>query len=223
MIKIKICGIKRREEIQYANKLKPDYIGFVFAKSKRKVTKEDAAVLSSELDKGIKSVGVFRNNSLEEIIDILKTVPLLAVQLHGDEDEEFIKTLKDNINEISNSRNIEIWKAISVDNTEYIEKYLLCHREDKLSKDVLIDKFLIDGCNPGSGKTYSLDHIKDKFLLDNCFLAGGITPDNVLERINEVNPMGVDVSSGVEIISKDNESVKSYEKMKDLIDKVRDL
>ena len=223
MIKIKICGIKKREEIQYANKLKPDYIGFVFAKSKRKVTKEDAAVLSSELDKGIKSVGVFRNNSLEEIIDILKTVPLSAVQLHGDEDEEFIKTLKDNINEISNSRNIEIWKAISIDNTEYIEKYLLCHREDKLSKDVLIDKFLIDGCNPGSGKTYSLDHIKDKFLLDNCFLAGGITPDNVLERISEVNPMGVDVSSGVEIISKDNESVKSYEKMKDLIDKVRDL
>lgn len=223
MIKIKICGIKRREEIQYANKLKPDYIGFVFAKSKRKVTKEDAAVLSSELDKGIKSVGVFRNNSLEEIIDILKTVPLSAVQLHGDEDEEFIKTLKDNINEISNSRNIEIWKAISVDNTEYIEKYLLCHREDKLSKNVLIDKFLIDGCNPGSGNTYSLDYIKDKFLLDNCFLAGGITPDNVVERINEVNPMGVDVSSGVEIISKDNESVKSYEKMKDLIDKVRDL
>lgn len=221
MIKIKICGIKRKEEIKYVNDLKPDYIGFVFAKSKRKVTKENAAQLSLELSKNIKAVGVFRNNSIEEIIDVLKVVPLSAVQLHGDEDEQFIKVLRNNIinsNEISNKNNIEIWKAISVDSLEYIKKYLLSS-----SENTLIDKFLIDGVDPGSGKTYSLSNIKNKLHLDNCFLAGGITPDNVIERIQAVNPMGIDVSSGVETLSYNNEYVKSYEKIKSLIDKVRKL
>ena len=72
MIQIKICGITNKEEIEYLNILKPEYIGFVFAKSKRQVTGEKANELCLNLDNNIKRVGVFRNNSIDEILDILE-------------------------------------------------------------------------------------------------------------------------------------------------------
>lgn len=223
MIKIKICGITNKQEIEYLNTLKPEYIGFVFTKSTRKVTGEKAKGLCESLDKEIKTVGVFKDNSLNEILDVIKEIPLDIIQLHGKEDANFILSLKKNLSEAT-----KIWKALSISNAENIRKYK--------QNNNLIDTFLIDGDKPGSGETFSLENIgeyfegrklghEDEFVKKkhNFFLAGGITPENVIERILKANPIGVDVSSGVEVIDENGNKTKSYEKMKSLIDKVRKI
>ncbi len=228
MIQVKICGITNKKEIEYLNILKPEYIGFVFTKSKRQVTGNQANELCSNLNEEIKKVGVFRDNSIEEILDILDKVDLNVIQLHGSEDEEFITLLKKTIN-----KSMEIWKAISIKDIESVKKYIISNKQDN-EGDNLIDNILIDGENPGSGEAFSLENISEYFKKNceaikendcfkqyNFFLAGGITDKNVINRIAEVKPMGVDVSSGVEIIDENGIRTKSFEKMKNLIEKVR--
>ena len=231
MIKVKICGITNSKEIEYLNILKPEYIGFVFTKSKRQVSGEEVNELCLNLNKEIKKVGVFRDNSLEEILAVLDKVELDVIQLHGSEDEKFITSLRDSIN-----KSMEIWKAVSIKDGEIIKKYIVGNKVDSKG-DKLIDNILIDGENPGSGETFSLKNIGEYFkdngeieneenpLLNqyNFFLAGGITDENVLERIAQANPIGVDVSSGVEIIDENGIRTKSFEKMKSLIEKVRSI
>ena len=233
MIKVKICGITNKKEIEYLNILKPEYIGFVFTKSKRQVTGEEANGLSLNLDKNIKKVGVFKENSIDEILDILGKVDLDVIQLHGKEDEEFINSLKKSMN-----KSIKIWKAISIKDIANLEKYIRSNKQlacNENDGNNLIDNFLIDGDNPGSGEGFSLENINKYFReycktnhVDDCnfkqynfFLAGGITDENVTLRIAKVNPIGVDVSSGVEIIDENGTRIKSFEKMKNLIEKVR--
>ena len=231
MIKVKICGITNSKEIEYLNILKPEYIGFVFTKSKRQVSGEEVNELCLNLNKEIKKVGVFRDNSLEEILAVLDKVELDVIQLHGSEDEKFITSLRDSIN-----KSMEIWKAVSIKDGEIIKKYIVGNKLNNKG-DKLIDNILIDGENPGSGETFSLKNIGEYFkdngeieneenpLLNqyNFFLAGGITDENVLERIAQANPIGVDVSSGVEIIDENGIRTKSFEKMKSLIEKVRSI
>ena len=233
MIQVKICGITNKDEIEYLNILKPEYIGFVFTKSKRQVTGEEANGLSLNLDKNIKKVGVFKENSIDEILDILGKVDLDVIQLHGKEDEEFINLLKKSMN-----KSIKIWKAISINDIANVEKYIRSNKQlagNENDGDNLIENFLIDGDNPGSGEAFSLENINKYFWkycktnhVDDCvfkqynfFLAGGITDENVTLRIAKVNPIGVDVSSGVEIIDENGTRIKSFEKMKSLIEKVR--
>lgn len=227
MIKVKICGITNKREIEYLNILKPEYLGFVFTKSKRQISGEDANELCLNLNKEIKRVGVFRDNSLEEILDVLNKVELDVIQLHGSEDEKFIISLRDSIN-----KSMEIWRAVSIKDWETLLKYIASNKVDSKG-DKLIDNILIDGENPGSGEIFSLKNIGEYFKDDeitneensfkqyNFFLAGGITDKNVLERIAEANPIGVDVSSGVEIIDENGIRTKSFEKMKSLIEKVK--
>lgn len=228
MVKVKICGITNSKEINYLNILKPEYIGFVFTRSKRQVSGKESNELCLNLNKEIKKVGVFRNNSLPEILDILDKVNLDVIQLHGSEDEEFITSLRDSIN-----KSMEIWKAVSIKDVEILKKYIAGNKLDNKG-DKLIDNILIDGENPGSGETFSLKNIGEYFKDDdeitneensfkqyNFFLAGGITEDNVLERIAKANPIGVDVSSGVEIIDENGIRTKSFEKMKSLIERLR--
>lgn len=230
MIKVKICGITNSKEIEYLNILKPEYIGFVFTTSKRQISAEEANELCLNLNKETKRVGVFRDNSLEEILDVLNKVALDVVQLHGSEDEKFIVLLRNSIN-----KSMKIWKAVSIKDGEMLKKYITSNKLDNKG-DKLIDNILIDGENPGSGETFSLKNIGEYFK-DNCeiqneenplnqfnfFLAGGITDQNVLERIAEANPIGVDVSSGVEIIDENGRRTKSFEKMKRLIEKLRSI
>lgn len=220
MIKIKICGITNEKEIEYINILKPEYIGFVFTKSKRQVSGMKAKELTMGLGKEVKTVGVFKDNSLDEILDVIKVIQLDAIQLHGKEDVDFISVLRKNL-----AGTICIWKALSISD---IESYI---SNNCFGNNSLINEFLIDGDNPGSGETYSLKNINEYFKLNylgksisntnQFFLAGGITPKNVIERISEANPIGVDVSSGVEVIDENGIRTKSFEKMKDLIEKVR--
>lgn len=223
MIQIKICGITNKKEIEYLNILKPEYIGFVFTKSKRQITSKEAKDLCLNLDKKIKTVGVFKDNSINEILDVLEMVPLDIIQLHGKEDEQFISVLKKNINDA-----VEIWKALSVKDSENIKRYFLNKfvENNEIRNNNLIDNFLIDGDNPGSGEAFNLENISELFgenhkLEHNFFLAGGITEENIIERIAKAKPSGVDVSSGAEIIDEYGNRTKSFNKMKSLIEKVR--
>lgn len=201
---IKICGITSKEEIQSINEVKPDYIGFVFAESKRKVSVDEAKELSNALNKGIKIVGVFRNNSEEEIINVLSKVPLDVIQLHGDEDNEFINRLRE-------KSKVEIWKAIIVTSRSDMEKAL----------KYKVNTLVLDGSIPGSGNVFNWDNLKDININKKIFLAGGINENNVLEAINKVKPDGIDTSSGVEIIDEKGRR-KDKQKMKRLIRKVRE-
>lgn len=202
---IKICGITNLEEIKSLNTLKPEFIGFVFAESKRKVTGQEARILFDDLDKDIKAIGVFRNNSKEFILEVLNEVPLYGIQLHGDEDEEFILDLKDKVN-------CEIWKAVSVKCKEDMENAL----------NYPVETLVLDGSNPGSGEIFPWKYLENTKFTKRIFLAGGINEDNVQDGIAKVNPQGIDLSSGVEIITEEGIRTKSKDKMKKLIDKVRE-
>ena len=201
---IKICGITTLEELDYINELKPDYTGFVFAESKRKVNIENGKELLKALDKDVKSVGVFRNNTKEYIIEVIENIPLDIIQLHGDEDNDFINYLKD-------KTNCEIWKAVGIKNKEDLIK----------AKDFNVETLLLDGSNPGSGELFPWEYLKEIDVNKRFFIAGGINEENVLEAMENVNPYGVDTSSGVETIENGIRK-KDKEKIKRLIKKVRD-
>ena len=200
---VKICGITKLSEIEDLNALKPDYIGLVFAESKRKITKEQAKELINKLDKSIKTVGVFRNNTEEEIMDILTVADIDVIQLHGGETIEFVESLQ-------NKTKKEIWKAASIKSKEDMSKAL----------KYPVRTILVDGSNPGSGEIFPWKYLNNIETDKRIFLAGGINEDNVLEGISTVNPDGIDVSSGVEINDEYGRH-KDFDKMKRLIDKVR--
>lgn len=206
-MKIKICGIIKLIEVDYMNEVMPDYVGFIFAESKRKVSKEVVVDLIKNLDKTIQKVGVFRNNNANEILDIVDNVFLDVIQLHGDEDMDFIKELRANINP-----SIEIWKGISILNEKTLNQYI----------DYEVDGIVLDGVNPGSGKQFAWINIDKSKIKCKVFLAGGVSEDNVLEGITVIRPEGIDVSSSIETIDKNGLRVKSLEKIKRLIGKVRE-
>lgn len=205
-MEIKICGITSLEEIKYVNKLKPEYIGFVFTKSKREISKEKAKILNKLLDKEIKLVGVFRDNSLSEIKNIVEEVKLDIIQIHGYEDENFIEELRKSIGE-----EIKIWKGISIESEEDLKKNIY----------LKVDNFILDGGNPGSGESFNWDIIKKNNMELKFFLAGGVNLSNIDEIIKNIKPYGIDVSSGVESLDELGNRRKDFYKMKNLIEKVR--
>ncbi|HHW57626.1 MAG TPA: phosphoribosylanthranilate isomerase [Clostridia bacterium] len=202
MAKIKICGLRRKEDIEYANELKPDYVGFVFSKSKRQVNLEQALYLISLLDKNIKTVGVFVNEPVEEVLKIAKTLNLDVLQFHGEETQEYI----------DNFKNFTVWKAIRIKDREDLRK----------TKEFDVNALLFDtfskGNYGGTGETFNWDVLKVFKLSLPIILAGGLNENNVEEAIKVVNPYAVDVSSGVE-----TEGYKDFNKMKSFIEKVRGI
>lgn len=197
MTKIKICGLRREQDIRYANELMPDYIGFVFLKGKmRYVTFEEAARLRSLLDPAIPAVGVFVNEPAENVIRLLQAGTIQIAQLHGQEDEAYIEELR-------RAGDHCIIRAFAVRSSEDI------HRAFAFPADYpLLDN------GKGTGETFdwSLFHEQEKPF----FLAGGLSPENVKEAIERFHPYAVDVSSGVE-----TDGFKDYEKMKAFMDAVR--
>jgi phosphoribosylanthranilate isomerase len=191
-IKIKFCGLFREEDIEYVNKLNPDYIGFVFAKSKRQITKEKAIDLKNKLKSNTKVVGVFVDEDIEKIIDLLSNGVIDIAQLHGNEREE-------DINNIKNKSKKQVIKAIRVTTSEDIESW----------KNSCADFLLLDN-GQGTGKTFDWNNIKN--LNRPFFLAGGLSIDNIKEAIEKVSPMAIDISSGIE-----SNGVKDYEKMKEVM------
>ena len=203
--KVKMCGISKVETIPAIVDAKPDYMGLVFAPSKRQVTVEQAKILVEELHKQyavrynsetIKIVGVFVNETIENLLKIAEEVKLDVIQLHGDEDESFIQILKE-------QSNVEVWKAVQVRSAADAEKWI-----DSSADMLLFDAYHKDE-RGSTGEVFdwsSLDAFERPFML-----AGGIDSTNVARAIRTVRPYGIDISSGIETNGvKDNEKVKAF-------------
>ena len=229
--KIKMCGISKVDTIPAIVDAKPDYMGLVFAPSKRQVTVEQAKTLVDELHKQyektygeitvpmntdtaqdsqdnqefvqgnsnfekIKTVGVFVNETIENLLKIAEEVKLDVIQLHGDEDESFIQTLKE-------QSNVEVWKAVQVRSAADAEKWI-----DSSADMLLFDAYHKDE-RGGTGEVFdwsSLDEFERPFML-----AGGMDTTNVARAIRTVRPYGIDISSGIETEGvKDDEKIKAF-------------
>ena len=179
MTKIKLCGLSRQCDIEWANELKPYYIGFVFwSKSKRNVSPEKANELKALLSPDIKAVGVFVNEPVQNVAKLLNNNIIDIAQLHGSEDEEYISKLR------------------TLTNKPIIKAFLLKSKDDaQKAEKSTADHILLDS-GMGTGKGF------DRSLLKNIsrpyFLAGGLYPENVADAIETLSPFAVDVSSGIE-------------------------
>ena len=194
-IKIKMCGLKRKQDIEYANEIKPDFVGYVFAeKSKRHVTLEQAKVLTNLLDRNIIPVGVFVNSPVTDVLETVKSGAVSVVQLHGNEDEEYISKL--------HAENITVIKAFIVKSNHDIE----------LANSSAADYVLLDA-GMGDGKTFNHELLKG--VKREYFLAGGLSTENI-ESVLSLKPYAVDVSSGIE-----TDGFKDFNKMKQFADIVR--
>ncbi|WP_176759044.1 phosphoribosylanthranilate isomerase [Alkaliphilus peptidifermentans] len=200
--KVKICGIRSMNDIEILNEYRPDYCGFVFAESKRKVGLTEVKELIPYLQKEILPVGVFVD---QEITFIMKAIEagIKVVQLHGDEDQQFINELKIKIN----NNQISIWKVIR------INKEIASDREPYLNINGLIfDKYSAVAYG-GTGVAFNWDILSGKTFEAPIVLAGGLTADNLKDAVRIVNPFCVDVSSSVETHGyKDKEKVKVFVK-----------
>ncbi len=216
--KIKMCGISKVETIPAIVDAKPDYMGLVFAPSKRQVTVDQAKTLVEELHKqyanrynrdaeqysnqtlihqeSIKTVGVFVNETLENLLKIAEEVKLDVIQLHGDEDEAFIQSLKERTN-------VEVWKAVQIRSAADAEAWI-----DSSADMLLFDAYHKDE-RGGTGEIFDwscLDEFERPFML-----AGGIDSTNVARAIRTVRPYGIDISSGIETDGvKDDEKITAF-------------
>ena len=209
--KVKMCGISKVETIPAVVEAKPDYMGLVFASSKRQVTVDQAKTLVEELHKQytkrynngaeqsnndeIKTVGVFVNETLENLVTIATDANLDVVQLHGDEDEAFIQSLKERTS-------VEVWKAVQIRSAADAEAWI-----DSSADMLLFDAYHKDE-RGGTGEVFDwscLDEFERPFML-----AGGIDSTNVARAIRTVRPYGIDISSGIETDGvKDDEKIKA--------------
>ena len=210
--KVKMCGISKVETIPAVVEAKPNYMGLVFAPSKRQVTVDQAKTLVEELHKGcakkygsdtepdkndtIKTVGVFVNETVDNLVTIANEANLDAVQLHGDEDETFIQSLKE-------CTNVEVWKAVQIRSAADVEEWI-----DSSADMILFDAYHKDE-RGGTGEVFdwsSLDEFERPFML-----AGGIDSTNVARAIRTVRPYGIDTSSGIETNGvKDDEKITAF-------------
>ena len=210
--KVKMCGISKVETIPAVVEAKPDYMGLVFAPSKRQVTVDQAKTLVEELHKQytkrynngaeqsnndeIKTVGVFVNETLDNLVSIATEANLDVVQLHGDEDEAFIQSLKERTN-------VEVWKAVQIRSAADAEAWI-----DSSADMLLFDAYHKDE-RGGTGEVFDwscLDEFERPFML-----AGGIDSTNVARAIRTVRPYGIDISSGIETDGvKDDEKIKAF-------------
>lgn len=209
---VKICGISDMSTIPAIVESAPDYMGLVFAPSKRQVTVEQARALvqalRAEEEKAktncpIQVVGVFVNERLEDIVSIVEEVNLDIVQLHGDEQESFIQACKE-------QTGVDIWRAVQVRSTEDAEQWM------DSSADMLLFDTYHKNERGGTGEVFdwtSLDTIDRPFML-----AGGMASTNVARAIRTVRPFGIDISSGVEIEGqKNSDKIRAFTKLVNIV------
>ncbi|AEV28715.1 phosphoribosylanthranilate isomerase [Sphaerochaeta pleomorpha str. Grapes] len=179
MTKIKLCGLRGLQDIAYANKVNPDFVGFVFAKSKRQISPQLAMGMRLALHKEIVSVGVFVNEQIATICALVESGTIAMVQLHGDENEQYIHALK---RELS----VPVIKVVSITCKESLLPYLSSPA----------DYLLLDAGKGGTGMSF------DWSLAQICtrpfFLAGGLNSENLQKAIATTHPFAVDLSSGLE-------------------------
>jgi len=204
---VKYCGITKEEEIQHLQQLPIDYVGFVFyKKSKRYVDKEQARRLRAKLKPSIPSVGVFVEEEIPKILELLQEGIIQGVQLHGKEEEAYVLKLKQEMEKLGTKP--FLWQAFILKEEKDIER----------ANASPADLILLDG-GKGEGKEAEaglLQKIQRPYIL-----AGGLSPENVIEKIKAFSPYGLDVSSGIEEQGEEG-SRKSPEKMQSFIRLVRE-
>ena len=197
MTKIKLCGMMRPEDIQTAAALRPDYIGFVFAKkSRRYVTPEQAEKLKALLPEEIAAVGVFADEEPERVAQLLDAGIIDLAQLHGHEDEAYLAALRKRTDR------------------PLIRAFQIRERKDLEEAEKSTADFLLLDAGAGSGETFDWAWLRD--FPRPFFLAGGLSPDNVEGALERVHPYGVDVSSGIE-----TDGRKDPDKMKLFVEKIK--
>lgn len=208
--KIKICGLTRECDIDYINEAGPEYIGFVFAQSKRQVDTERAVFLKSKIKPGIETVGVFVNAPPEHVCSLVNRGTIDIVQLHGHETPSYVERIK-------KLTSAPLIKAVRMGEETYrslfFEEY----------KNAGIDYFLLDSASAagssgygGTGITFNWGKIPEMPLP--YFLAGGLNAGNIREAARVASPYAVDISSGAE-----TGGVKDRDKILEIIRRVRDV
>ncbi|MGH2101679.1 phosphoribosylanthranilate isomerase [Aerococcus urinaeequi] len=201
MVKVKICGLRRPEDIEAANAAKPDYVGFIFVPETKRYVKPDlAASFRRDLAADIQTIGVFVNAPIEEIVAICQAGTIDLVQLHGEEDQAYIAHLKGQVDQ-------NIIKSVAVG--------------DELVVDPnQADYLLFDSLSPsrgGSGKIFDWKMVS-AYQEKPFFLAGGLGIGNIEEALKVVRPYAVDASSSLE-----TDGVKDPVKMQEFVAKIREV
>ena len=191
MTKVKICGLSTPEAVQTAVEAGADYIGFVFAPSKRQVTLEQARQLATGIPKGVQKVGVFVSPQREEE-QACQVVGLDLIQVHGPIDDTILQDLPQ-----QTIRAVQVGKDTALSETS-------------------ADYLLFDAPVAGSGQTFNWQELESQNVTKPFFIAGGLTEDNVADAIRFFHPYAVDVSSGVE-----TNGIKDQEKIKRFIERVK--
>ena len=192
MTKVKICGLSTKEAVKTAVSAGADYIGFVFAPSKRQVTVEQAIELAKFIPSHIQKVGVFVSPSRAELLEAVDKVGLDFVQVHGQVVEKLFENLP-----------CGSIQAVQVDGNGHVP-------------NSQADYLLFDAPVAGSGQTFDWEQLDTTELSQPFFIAGGLNEDNVEEAIQHFTPFAVDVSSGVE-----TDGQKDHEKIRRFIERVK--
>lgn len=201
MTQVKICGISRQEELRGIHNGLPDYIGFVFAPSKRQVTLEQAVNLTKDLDTSIQRVGVFVNQDETELLATVHKARLDVIQLHGDESPAYCRRVK--------RKGYQVWKSFTIRETEDLSHM----------REYQVDGYLLDAPGPlpgGNGVVFPWEMVRNISVEGKLVLAGGLNASNIKQAIETVNPDIVDISTGVEV-----NGIKSEKKIIELIYKSR--
>ena len=193
MSKVKICGLMSFDDISYVNIANPDYIGFIFAKSKRQISIEKAKALKENINIDINVVGVFVNEEIEKIADICNLNIIDYIQLHGQENNEYIEKLR----KLTDKK---IIKAVD-------------YSKENVVLDYDVDYLLLDNGKGGTGEKFYWRSIKN--IPKPFFLAGGISEENI-EEAKGINSYCIDISSGVETDGK-----KDKDKIINIVRRVR--
>ncbi|WP_288310924.1 phosphoribosylanthranilate isomerase [uncultured Acidaminococcus sp.] len=198
MTKIKLCGIRRPEDVAMVNRAQPDYAGFVFAPGRRQVTAEQAENLRRQLDPAIAAVGVFVKAPVEEAAALANRGTIQLIQLHGEEDEAYVKALR----ERTTAPIIRVIRVRGPESLRDLDRYDC-------------DYFLLDTYSGiqfgGLGKTFDHSLLRQARFSRPFFLAGGLDADNVAAAIAGYSPFGVDTSSGIETAgTKDENKIRAF-------------
>ena len=196
MTKVKICGLTRLADIDVINRETPDYVGFVFAKSRRQVTVEQAAALRGRLHPNIPAVGVFADAEIAQILALVRADTIQMIQLHGTENQAYIECLRA-------QTTAPIIKAVAV----------MVKGDAQRWQASPADYLLLDNVSGGMGQRFDWDLIGK--LEKPYFLAGGLNAQNVTDAL-KYEPFAVDVSSGVEA-----EGIKDPDKIKTFIKTIK--
>lgn len=197
MTEIKLCGLSRISDIEVANYLEPEYIGFVFAKrSKRYISPEKARILRRLVKENIKVVGVFVNENPNNVSKLLSDGIIDIAQLHGEEDEEYIAKLR------------------AITDKLIIKAFRIGGEEDLIAANRSSADYILLDSDAGSGRVFDWKILKN--FTRPYFLAGGLNTSNVKQAVKLLGVFGVDVSSSIE-----SNGLKDKAKMLEFVSKVR--